>query len=360
MCLIVLWAGRHSYNRTVTPGNASPEGTARRVARFAAARDRGFYRPFDNLCLSSLGLGTYLGDPDDRTDRAYQEAIVAAIGGGINLLDTAINYRNQRSERSIGAALAELFNRGDVRRDEVVIATKAGFLTPGAVPTFLQPGDIAGQMHSMQPDFLADQIDRSRANLGLDTIDIFYLHNPETQLGFVGREEFEHRIRLAFGKLEQLVSVGKIRYYGTATWDGYRRTAGARDALDLARLVEIAREQGGPQHHFRFIQLPFNLAMPEAFTNGVLEQAAQSGTAVVASASLLQARLARGLPEALAEKFPALSTDAQRGIQFTRSTPGIAVALVGMSQATHVAENLAVAAVAPLSKDQYLELFQRA
>jgi aryl-alcohol dehydrogenase-like predicted oxidoreductase len=157
-----------------------------------------------------------------------------------------------------------------------------------------------------------------------------------------------------------LVSDGKIRYYGTATWDGYRRPAGARDALDLARLVEFAREEGGAHHHFRFIQLPFNLAMPEAFTNGVLEQAVQSGIAVVASASLLQARLSRGLPEALAEKFPSLTTDAQRAIQFTRSTPGITVALVGMSQAAHVAENLGLAAVAPLSPDQYLDLHQRA
>ena len=344
----------------MSAGQASPEGTARFADRFTPARDCGFYRQFNNLHLSSLGLGTYLGDPDDHTDRAYQEAVMAAVRGGTNFLDTAINYRHQRSERSIGAALSELFSRGSAHRDELVIATKAGFLTPGAVPSFLNPGDVAGNMHSMQPDFLADQIDRSRANLGLDTIDIFYLHNPETQLGFVSREQFERRIRLAFGKLEQLVADGKIRCYGTATWDGYRRPAGARDSLDLARLIELAREEGGAQHHFRFIQLPFNLAMPEAFSNGVLKQAAQSGMAVVASASLLQARLTRDLPEALAEKFPSLVSDAQRAIQFTRSTPGITVALVGMSQAAHVAENLGVAAVAPLSQDQYLELYQRA
>jgi len=350
----------HSYNRTVTAGHALPEGTARLAARFAPARDRSFYRLFDNLQFSSVGLGTYLGDPDDQTDHAYREATVAAIRGGINFLDTAINYRHQRSERSIGTALEQLFIRGEAHRDELVIATKAGFLTPGAVPSFLRPGDVAGNMHSMQPDFLADQIDRSRANLGLDTIDIFYLHNPETQLGFVSREDFERRIRLSFAKLERLVADGKIRYYGTATWDGYRRPAGARDALDLARLVEIASEEGGAEHHFRFIQLPFNLAMPEAFANGVLERAAQSGIAVVASASLLQARLTRGLPEALTERFPSLSSDAQRAIQFTRSTPGITVALVGMSQAAHVAENLRLAAVPPLPQSEYLELFQRA
>jgi aryl-alcohol dehydrogenase-like predicted oxidoreductase len=344
----------------VTDGFATPHGTARLAARFPPFRDCGFYRKVESLEVSSLGLGTYLGDADDRTDAAYRDAAIAAVRGGINFLDAAINYRHQRSERSIGAALAELFRSGDARRDEVVVATKAGFLTPGAVPAFLKDGDVVGKMHSIDAGFLVDQIERSRSNLGLGTIDVFYLHNPETQLGFIGREEFDNRIRLAFLKLEQMVVEGKIRNYGTATWEGYRKTAGARDALNLARLLEIAAEAGGLSHHFRFIQLPFNLAMPEAFTNGVLEVAAKSGITVVASATLLQARLSRDLPPALAEKLPGLSTDAQRAIQFTRSTPGIAAALVGMSHAAHVAENLAVAGVPPLAAEAYHDLYQRA
>jgi aryl-alcohol dehydrogenase-like predicted oxidoreductase len=348
------------YNLGVIPGFATPQGTTRFAGRFRPAGDSGFYRQFDGLDVSTLGLGTYLGDPDDQTDTAYREAVITAVRGSINCLDTAINYRHQRSERSIGAALEHLISSGGVQRDEVVIATKAGFLTPGAVPKLLKTEDVVGGMHSMQPDFLADQIDRSRSNLGLAAIDIFYLHNPETQLGFISRDEFEHRIQLAFGRLEQLVAEGKIRYYGTATWDGYRRPAGARDALDLARLLEIAHESRGPQHHFRFIQLPLNLAMPEAFTNGVLELAAKSGMAAVASATLSQARLARNLPESLAEKFPGLASDAQRAIQFTRSTPGITTALVGMSRPAHVLENLAIAQVPPLPQHEYLDLYQRA
>jgi len=348
------------YNLNVTPGFATAEATARLVARFGPARDHGFYREFDGLRISSVGLGTYLGNMDEATDRAYHQAVVAAVRGGINFLDTAINYRHQRSERSIGSALAELFRTGGASRNELVVATKAGFLTPGAMPSFLKPGDVVGDMHSMQPDFLADQIDRSRANLGLDTLDIFYLHNPETQLGFVSREEFEHRIRLAFAKLEQLADSGKIRCYGTATWEGYRGPPGAHNALDLARLVEIAAGEAGSQHHFRVIQLPVNLAMPEALTNGVLERAAHAGIAVVASSSLLQGRLAHDLPAALAEKFPGLSTDAQRAIQFARSTPGVTAALIGMSRAAHVGENLQIAAVPPLAPAAYQDLFQRA
>ena len=340
-------------------GYSTGEGTARYRARFPALAAGGFYREARGLAVSSLGLGTYLGQPDEATDRAYVEAAQAAARGGINFFDAAINYRHQRSERALGEALGGLMESGELRRQEVVVATKAGFLTPGAVPDWLEAADVVGRMHSMAPDFLADQIDRSRANLELDSIDIFYLHNPETQLNFVPREEFECRVRAAFARLEQLAAEGRIRHYGAATWDGFRQEG----KLDLVRLVEIAEEQGGPEHHFRFIQLPFNLAMAEAFQRrdaagqNVLDRAARAGITVVASASLLQSRLASELPEALAERLPGLATDAQRAIQFTRSTPGIAVALAGMSKARHVAENLGVGVVPPASPEQYLRLF---
>src|SRR3974377_385933 len=118
-----------------------------------------------------------------------------AGANGINLFDCAINYRRQRSERCIGAALEQL------QRDEIVVCTKAGFLTPGAAPEFLKPEQMVGGMHSMDPDFLADQVERSRANLGVDTIDVFYLHNPETELGYRPRADFDTRVRRPFAQL---------------------------------------------------------------------------------------------------------------------------------------------------------------
>src|SRR5580700_7195321 len=195
---------------------ATIDGTARYRDRFPAFRDAGFYRTVFGLEVSSLGIGTYLGSDDDATDRAYTDALIAAGEGGINFFDTAINYRNQHSERTIGAALRHL------ARKEIVVCTKAGFLTPGAVPSSLRTEDVVQNMHSMAPHFLADQIDRSRANLGVDTIDVFYLHNPETQLGPRTPAEFETVIRCAFAELEYLVSKGKIRWYGAATWNGFR------------------------------------------------------------------------------------------------------------------------------------------
>ena len=331
--------------------NATTEGTERYAERFPAYRTASFYRAVHGLHVSSLGIGTYLGDDSDAADDAYTDALIAAGQSGINFFDTAINYRNQRSERCIGKALQQL------QRDEIVVCTKAGFLTPGAVPDFLTPDDVAGRMHSMSPEFLTDQIDRSLANLGIDSIDVFYLHNPETQLGFRSAAEFDARMRRAFAQLERLVEQGKIRWYGAATWEGFRK----KDALSLSRLAAIAEEEGGPEHHFRFIQLPFNLGMVEAHVDrpeSVLQTAARLGIAVVASATLLQTRILAHMPDAVQDKLPGLGTDAQRAIQFTRSTPGIDVALVGMGRREHVLSNIEVARVAPLERAAYQRLYQ--
>ena len=157
--------------------------------------DAGFYRNAQNLRVSSIGLGTYLGGMDDATDRGYTEAIITAAGMGLNAIDTSLNYRNQRSERAVGEALRRLFAENGARRDDLMISTKAGFLVPDAVPASLEPEQVVDGMHSMAPEFIADQLERSRQNLGLDTIDVFYLHNPETQLNRIPRSEFQARIR---------------------------------------------------------------------------------------------------------------------------------------------------------------------
>ena len=331
--------------------HATADATNRYAAGHPEYRDRGFYRTVRGLQVSSLGIGTYLGGADEATDHAYIDALIAAGEGGINFFDCAINYRHQRSERSIGAALKQL------DREQIVVCTKAGFLIQGAVPDSLPAADVVGRMHSMAPDFLEDQIGRSRANMGVDTIDVFYLHNPETQLGFRTREQFEEGIRRAFARLETLVERGWICWYGAATWDGLRQ----KDGLSLRRLAAIAGEEGGPKHRFRFIQLPFNLGMVEAFVgrpDNLLEAAAELDIAVVASATLMQTRVLANMPDAVRELLPGLASDAQRAIQFTRSTPGIAVALVGMSRREHVLDNLGVARVAPAAREQYLRLYQ--
>lgn len=344
-------------------GFATSAGTMRFASRFPAEANSGFYRTAQGLTVSSVGIGTYLGQMDAATDAAYTQAIADALRGGVNFIDTSLNYRHQRSERAIAAALSDWFGAGNGARDEVVVCTKAGYLVPDAIPSgVLNASDVVGGMHCLAPAFLNDQLQRSRSNLGLATVDVFYLHNPETQLAYVDEDTFYERLARAFELLERLADEGQIRYYGAATWDGFRRGNAAR-TLSLARIEEAARMAGGDSHRFRFVQLPVNLAMTEALSkplsNGrtVLELAAELGITVVSSASLLQARLSRGLPDEIAAALPGTSTDAQRAIQFTRSAPGVTVALVGMSNPAHVQENLGIAKIQPLAPEQFVRSF---
>ena len=362
-------------------GFATAEGTARYRDRFPALRDAGHFRRAESvpgageLWIPSLGLGTYLGDPDAETDRRYTEAIECALLSGVNLLDTAINYRHQRSERNLGAALAKLVAERRLRRDEVMVCTKAGYLSfDGEMPAdprayftreyldrgVLRIADVAGGMHCMAPSYLADQLERSRQNLGLSTIDVFYLHNPESQLGDVDRSTFRQRLKDAFGMLEEAVRAASIRYYGCATWNAFRVPPGEHGGMSLAETVEVAREVGGDGHHFRFVQMPFSLAMVEAwaFRNqcdgdkalSMMELAQQLGVAVVGSASLHQGQLTAGLPPSLVGSLGA-ADDTQAAIQFARSAPGIMAALIGMSAKEHVEANLQ-AALRPLTPEE--------
>ncbi len=346
----------------MTSGFASAGGTGRLASRFPLLRSAGFYRRAQDLEISNIGLGTYLGAMDDATDQGYAASIVTAVNVGLNVIDTSLNYRHQRSERAVGEALRRLFAEGRAARDEIVVCSKAGFVVPNAAPWPL-PDDVVNGAHSMAPEFLRDQLERSRGNLDLETVDVFYLHNPEMQLAILGRDEFHARLRRAFAFLEQAAAENKIRYYGAATWDGYRRPPGALQGLSFPAIARIAEETGGADHRFRFVQLPFNLAMPEAYAQTqegetVVASAARLNITVVASASLLQARLTRNLPPDLAAKLTGTVTDAQRALQFTRSTPGIAVALVGMSNPQHVRENLQLASLPPLSEPEYRALYK--
>jgi aryl-alcohol dehydrogenase-like predicted oxidoreductase len=363
-------------------GCATLEGTLRYCERFRLSAAAGHFRNEQNLWLSSLGIGTYLGNADESTDALYSNAVIRAVQRGINVIDSAANYRFQRSERSIGEALQKLIAENGFTRDEIVVCTKGGYLPfDGAPPRdvrgyieeiFVRPGiatfdDFAGGSHCMTPRYLQSQIDQSLRNLQLDCIDVYYIHNPEAQLGFVTADEFYARLRLAFGILEQNIADGKIRSYGLATWNGFRVQEGSREHHPLARVIEEARAAGGDSHGFRFIQLPFNLAMSEALSlpnetagseqQSLLEAAASLGISVVASASILQGRISRGLPASLRESLGGLATDAQTALQFVRSTPGIATALVGMSRVDHVDENTELVRVEPLKPKQFENVF---
>jgi aryl-alcohol dehydrogenase-like predicted oxidoreductase len=372
-----------STNDQKLAGRATPQGTHRYAARFRATTAPGHFREIPGgLVMSSIGIGTYLGEPDEATDRGYTESVIAAVEGGFNVVDTAINYRFQRSERSIGAALKHLARAG-YGREEIVLCTKAGFLTPDGEmpddveeyfareylePEILRPEEIAAGCHCMAPRFLEDQLGRSLNNLGVANLDVFYLHNPETQIGEVPADEFRRRIRDAFEFLESVVAGGKIGAYGMATWNAFRENIQSPGFMSLGEIERIARDVAGPDHHFRFLQVPMNLAMPEALlrpnqtvdgkTLATVQAARILGITVVISASLLQGQLTRNLPAYMAQALRG-ENDAERALQFARSVPAVTTALVGMSRVEHVRANLRMVGIEPAGREEFLKLFEQ-
>jgi len=362
---------------------ATKEATWDYRDRFGDRFARTYFRGFSGLAVSSIGAGTYLGDPTDRVDDRYREALVEALESGVNVLDTAINYRAQRSERVVGAALEE----ADVDREAVLVATKGGFVPfdgsrpadPGRfvreeyVDSGLVDPDELVRGNCIAPDYLDDQLDRSLANLGLDAVDLYYVHNPETQLEDRSREWVYDRLEDAFTRLEERASRGDLRNYGVASWECFRVPADHDSYLSLPEVVRrgraAAKRAGNAATHFRAVQLPFNVHMADAFTvaahegadgpQSALTFAQDAGLNVFTSASILQGDLAAegSVPDAVAARLNG-DTPAQRAINFARSAPGVTASLVGTGSTEHVRENVAAGTFEPLGASAFDAVFE--
>jgi len=255
-------------------GKASPEGTARRTERLGAGGRSELGRT--GLLVSGIGFGGYRIDD---TQPEHRAALELAVRSGINLLDTSTNYTDGKSERLIGDVLSKLIEQRELTRDEVVVVSKIGYVqgknyalaryrkeTGKAFPEMVEYAD--GLWHCIHPEWLKDQLSRSLDRLGLETLDILLLHNPEYFLAdaakrgqpslSAAREEFYRRLELAFGYLETEVRAGRIAGYGVSSNTVVGAPEG-RDSTDLAHMLAAARAAAGDAHHFVVLQLPMNL-----------------------------------------------------------------------------------------------------
>ncbi len=331
---------------------------------------------FLDLKLSKLGVGTYLGELDQKTSEGYREVIKTALQRGINVVDTAIVYRYMKSERDIGEVLRE------VPRDKVIVSTKGGYV-PYDVDSGIDPKDyfyenfvntgiikleeMTPQGHYLSAKFIEWCLNKSLENMNTDYVDIYFLHNPEEQLNFFDRKTFNTKIRECFEYLEFEVKRGRVRYYGLATWGGFRVSPASRQYLNLPELLGIAEQVAGQEHYFRFIQLPYNLGMPEAYTLknqevdgqrvSTLEACERLGVYTYISASIYQGRVIGRVPQELKQKLK-VEKDVHASLQFVLSTPGVGTALVGMSKLEHLEENLQILSIPRLSETEFLSLFK--
>ena len=367
-------------------GFATDEGTLRFARRFPTLR--GNFRCPDRLHLSSIGLGTRPGEPDGADDLLYRSAVPRSLERGVNVFDTALSYRMQTSERALGVALRRAIGEGLIARDEICVISKGGYLTPDPdfvrgpsearrylVETYIESGlvdprEVVNGNHCLAPGFLLDQIERSRRNLGLATIDFYCIQEPELHLLAKGPDEFRLLLARVLEALEEAATRKVIAAYGLSTWHGLLTPYADKGHLSIAECFELALEVGGPDHHLRCVQVPYSVAMGEGWGlasqfgpeghSPVFESLRDTGTTVFASVPLVRGRAVRGLPEFFRAAFPELRTDAQCALQFVRSTPGVTTVLVGMRQAEHISENLELALHEPAGEHVIRDLYTQA
>lgn len=361
-------------------GFATAEGTKNFVSKNPTLPSDNF-RNFSNLLLSNVGIGTYLGNADSQTDELVKNAVKQSILSGVNVIDTAINYRAQKAERSVGKAIKELIEEGKIERNQVFVSTKNGYVTnDGDVPEefwsyinkalvqkgVIQAGDISSGYHCMTVSYLEDQLNRSLKNLDFDCIDLMYLHNAvEGQIQDVDKATFLQNLSNVFELYEKKRKEGLIRFYGMATWECFRVDDANPQFLSLAETIQMAKKAGGDDHGFRFIQLPYNLYLDQAFmtknqqVNGkalsILEAASQFGIGVFTSVPLMQGRL---LAPGVMPDFNNLKPS-QRALQFIRSTPGVLSPLVGQKSQEHVLENLEIMKQPSMPQNEFYELVKK-
>ncbi len=361
-------------------GYATIDGTLRfRVRHEGKSTAIGHFKEFQGLSLTSIGMGTYLGNADATTDKLVVNAIKRSVASGaVNVIDTAINYRFQKAERAVGRAVRELIEEKIISRDEIFISTKNGYLTHDAdlaidfweyihehliKKGIITANDISSDYNCMKVSYLEDQLNRSIKNLGLECIDLMYLHNVvESNVHDIDRDGVMKMLKEAFEFYEQKRSEGVIRYYGMATWTCFRVMPNSREYVNLKDLIDMAKEASvrlkKDDHGLRFIQLPFNLIMHEAATlrnqsinnsmYTVFEAAGILGINVFTSVPLMQSRL---LKSNMIPTIDGIESKALRCLQFVRSSP--AVPLVGHKNPEHVEENIRIARIKPLSTDEF-------
>ena len=360
-------------------GYATPEGTKKFADRQQVASQQN-YKNIHNLTLSNVGVGTYLGNPDTETDKLVEEAIKKSVLGGINVIDTAINYRAQKAERSMRNAISQLINNNDISREEIFVSTKNGYVTnDGDIQEDLMQyvmreygktgivneGDISPGYHCMTLPYLNDQLERSLKNLGLECIDLMYLHNSVEGQTHLPRDQFLKNLKDVFDFYEKMRKDGKIRFYGMATWECFRTTPENPLFLELAEVMDLAIQAGGNEHGFRFIQLPFNLMLDQAYitknhgvdgkTVSALEAAQKFNLGVFTSVPLMQGKL---LTTNIIPEFGNSSVSV-RLLQFVRSTPGITAPLIGHKSESHVKENMDIMKIPPLSELEFNDLVKK-
>ena len=371
-------------------GTATAEATTAYSKRQGQAFDRGHYSDFrGGVKLSAIGLGTFPGAATDATDQALAEIVFRGITSGLNVIDTAAHYRYGRSLFAIAEGLKRAVAAGIDRR-ALWLMSKGGFVSfSGSAPpdpkAYVQTeiidkglasaADCAG-LHVLSRPYIRAQIDLSRKALGVETLDAFLIDQPEVHIPVFGKAALIAKLGEIFVELEQAVKDGAINHYGVSSFHAFRVPTNDALFISLTSLIALAekaaKEIAGHErdHHLALVELPFNAVMLDGFSRfnqitgegseaSTLQAALQLKLYTIASHGLFKGHLAHQGVDILTQAMPRFANNAQRALQFNRSTPGLGTTLVGISTPAHLDDVLAVARSPLLSHQSYMALYDR-
>ncbi|KAF9100760.1 hypothetical protein BGX29_006284 [Mortierella sp. GBA35] len=247
-------------------GAATPDATASFLSKHPALPTATI--PKRGLVLSKLGFGAYRVNSSQSSHRA---AFVKALQAGVNVIDTSSHFGHGASEKFIGETLDDLFKQDEIKREQVVVVSKAGFILPPTtdfpskelenVPSYAAISSTS--YHSIHPNYLKSQITASLDRLKMDKLDIFMLNNPERMLGDrmtpggFSKSRLYKEIAEAFAYLDTEVEAGRIGGYGICSNALHIPTT--EDHLSLKTILRTRQDFGWKAENFVAVQAPLNL-----------------------------------------------------------------------------------------------------
>ena len=233
-----------------------------------------FKKLFNQNLVSNIGFGLFSkysqinaqfadeNEPSDYENKLL-EAIFFGLKKGINVIDAAQNYRNGKSEKTIGKVLSKKV----FKRDDLVIISKAGNL-----PKYFYTNNYLNKLkirrsnyHSkynycIDPRYLNWSVDNSLSNMKTEYIDFYLLHNPEVSLLLPNGY---NKLLKALSVLERCKQEKKITAYGISSWNGFRSSVNSKFFISIKKLITDVEKNFGPHHGFRCVETPLSVGMPD-------------------------------------------------------------------------------------------------
>lgn len=330
----------------------------------------------NSLDLSRIGIGLYQGGETDEVDHKLLSVLREAVNNGINLFDSAPNYRNLRSEKILGELVA------DNPLDKLIISTKGGFIPFDFANPSLNEADFINENYyskglidpalfdeyyfqSFDPNYLEFQLSNSLSALNRSYVDIYYIHNPEYLLQRVGKKTFLKVMDDVFRWLEYKVQSNQIKFVGVSTWDGFFRVE-QKEYLQLTDFIMLA-DRYHLLDRFKYIQFPFNFGKLNSVTEksqvfksqnfSLLKLIDEFKLIAISSAPFGQGKLIHyKFPESIKLIYSNMN-NAEINLSFVLSSSFFASTLMGTSSLIHLNESISLWKDGNFNYDTFVKTF---